>query len=159
MFSFVARPNPPTANVEVKILDSKKNMVRLEIKIEADLTQVYSPIQRQADMLREDLKLLLINHVSKKIRKSIKVFTGEVVSAETYDTNSVMRIRFSNTKKKEEWIKHANKSEQLSVEAFNKDFNTALHEIWRLVLCRVSGKKIFAALRESLENLQEGTNF
>ena len=159
MFSFVARPNSPIATVKLEILDSKERMVTLEIRIEADLTQVYSPIQSHAIMLREDLKLLLINHVSRKIRKSIKVFAGEVVLVNTYDTYSVMKMHFPDIKKKGEWLKHANESERPSVEAFNKDCSAALEEIWPLVLRRVSGKKIFEALRESLENLREGTEF
>lgn len=157
MFSFVRRPTPPTVEVEVKILKNKKNELKLLIEAKADLTEVHAAIKVHSDMLREDLNSLFVNHVSNKVRKSLKEFNGEIKSVKTYATYAEIKVYFSDTEKKDGWVKYANENEQTNIATFKKDCNTALQEIWQMVLLRCSGRKLFGALRESLIRLQKGT--
>lgn len=160
MFSFIKRPTPPTVEVEVKILKSEKNELELSTEVKVDLVEVKDATEIHSTMLREDLNFLLVNHVNMRIRKSLKAFTGEMFSLETFTASSKMQIYFSDAKKKDEWInKYAKESEQLNVETLEKDCNTALQEIWQWVLYRISGRKLFEALRENLKMLREGTDF
>ena len=66
MYSFIKRPIPPTVEVKVEFLESKKNELEVLIKVKADLTQIKSATEIHSTMLREDLHFLLVNHVNKK---------------------------------------------------------------------------------------------
>ena len=159
MYSFIKRPIPPTVEVKVEFLESKKNELEVLIKVKADLTQIKSATEIHSTMLSEDLHFLLVNHVNMKIRKNLKAFAGKVVYTETFAASSKMKIYFSDDEKKDNWIKYVKESEQLNVETLKKDCDTALQEIWQWVLCRISGTKLFEALREKLKGLREGTDF